>query len=151
MFWVVVNDWQNPRKYAGSRVSHDMFLLMNRRFGSFPKSFIAMDLGNIIFLSCTKSTWDTDCAAWTDGRNNQQLYKDAVDGWRLSKILCTIKSTILSVELGAIALKSQLLGQATGLCRELNSTELRNENSLKVIVNGIIYLSFLKRFTDLAC
>ena len=82
--------------------------------------------------------WDSKSPPWTDGIGNQERLKSAVADWtEFHNSLPDGNTNKLEPNIQALVLKSQLYGQASDLCAELTTEELKSEDGVNHIVNTI--------------
>lgn len=87
--------------------------------------------------------WDAKSPPWTDGKGNQENFKNAVYDWKeYHDYLPDTSSNKLPLQIHAIALKSQLYGQAADLIAELRNEQLKSEDVVKLIVDAVYQADF---------
>lgn len=85
-----------------------------------------------------KFSWDSKSPPWTDGKGDQEEYRDAVRLWQtFHKALPVNNKNKIPDEIQAICLKSQLCGRAKDLCSGITDEQLVGENAVALLVGQI--------------
>lgn len=85
-----------------------------------------------------KFSWDAMSPPWTDGKGDQEEYRDAVKLWQtFHNRLPESNSNKIQAALQAVYLKSQLYVRAKDLCSGISDSQLTEENAVDLIVGKI--------------
>lgn len=85
-----------------------------------------------------KFFWDAKSPPWTDGKGDQEEYRDSVKLWQtFHNALPDSNSNMIPTALQAVCLKSQLYGRAKDLCSGISEAELVAEGAVDLLVGEI--------------
>ena len=85
-----------------------------------------------------KFSWDAKSPPWTDGKGDQEEYRNSVKLWQtFHNALPDSNSNKIPPALQAICLKSQLYGRAKDLCSGISEVQLTGDHAVDLIVGKI--------------
>ena len=91
-----------------------------------------------------KFSWDVKSPPWTDGKGDQEEYRNAVKLWQMfHNTLPDSNSNQIPTALQAICLKSQLFGRAKDLCSGIPDDQLVGDDAVNLIVGNIYQIDAL--------
>lgn len=83
-------------------------------------------------------TWDAKSPPWTDGKGDQEEYRDAVHLWQMfNNALPASNNNKIPAALQAICLKSQLYGRAKDLCSGITDQQLTSDGAVELLVGRV--------------
>ena len=86
---------------------------------------------------------------WTDGKGNQEDYKDSVKLWSaFHDKLPVANANKIPDELRGIMLQSQLYGRAKDLCKKLSDVKIQSKGGSDAIVNAVCKRDALSAVSD---
>ena len=106
-------------------------------------------MNNSALPSRPKFSWDVKNVPWTDGKGNQEDYKDSVKLWSaFHDKLPVANANKIPDELRGIMLQSQLYGRAKDLCKKLSDVTIQSKGGSDAIVNAVCKRDALSAVSD---
>lgn len=94
-------------------------------------------------------SWVVKSPPWTDGKENQEKYKNAVLDWKkFHDYLPDSSFNKVSVAVQGIVLKSQLYGEAADFCSALSIDQLKQVDGLQLIIDTVYQRDFLSVISE---